>query len=708
MKNTPIILILSLTSILFADIWQLRQPKINPGDPAWTKNYSSDHFAIWYGDTTPIAETAAKKGLDSLEMILDFYVNRKNFAPNLLTISPKYKVNCHVIKNGWAFGGLDSYGAPGMWLAALAVEDKWALAHEFCHSLQGVTGGFTESPYVGWFWECHANWMPHQLWPTEIHCSELYLRMAQLYYGSTRCRYCNWQFLEYLKEIKGFDIVNRLWTESARITDPKHTTEDILSTAMRVLNVNLEQLNDIFADYAARNVHWDYVNGEIYRKAYGSTEERFRRSHFTYLELLDSVNNRYSSPFAFAPQRYGYNHIRLYPDAGVSQISVKFRGVIQKVNNRANYKKIRPLEPDSIRPPGSSWRYSFVAINKGVPRYSAVRKDGDLTFPIQSGDTAVYLVVTATPSVYSKIIWDQLYYTIYRYPYMVELTGAKPQGFQNTTLPAGNKHQNGGGFVAATATVDATAFIGQHAKVLGSAKVLGKARIEGYATIKGSAEVSGSAIVKDYACIAGGKVYGSAIVCEGAKVWAGEIYENAKIDGATNIDDAGTKIYGNARVGGVCWFHGAVNLSGTAQLLGDGEVYALTGNKGVYYGIVGQNSFTSAEEGANRIAPEVEVTAPGPFNWYETGVSNNSFLYRNDRFKLSISKNMLLHISLSGNFTTPITFSMVDISGKLLLQNELTTGSNSISVPGNIRNKMVFWKIQEKQYYNTGKLLITR
>ena len=37
--------------------------------------------------------------------------------------------------------------------------------HEFTHTIQFYSKGFRDSPFVGWFWECHANWSAHQFMP---------------------------------------------------------------------------------------------------------------------------------------------------------------------------------------------------------------------------------------------------------------------------------------------------------------------------------------------------------------------------------------------------------------------------------------------------------------------------------------------------------------------------------------------------------------
>src|SRR5690606_41988681 len=60
-----------------------------------------------------------------------------------------------------------------------------------------------------WIYESHANWMPHQLerFLNEVHYSEMLVNAPHLYYGSTRDRYCNWQFFEFLKNKYCYDAV---------------------------------------------------------------------------------------------------------------------------------------------------------------------------------------------------------------------------------------------------------------------------------------------------------------------------------------------------------------------------------------------------------------------------------------------------------------------------------------------------------------------
>lgn len=697
-----------LTSVLLADVWQVRPPGRSADQPNWNAHFDSDHFSVWYAPEAPIDQASAQTALNEMEKILDFYVVQKGFATSLLSASPKYKVNCCVITSGWAYGGMDG-AYPSMWLAAGAVKDNWALAHEFCHSLQGVSGGFTDSKYVGWFWECHANWMAHQMYPDNAHCSEMYTRMAEVYCGSTRCRYCNWQLLEYLKEKNGFSFVNGLWTKSARQSDPAHMTEDVLATIMRTGNMSVDEFGNMFEDFAMKNVTWDYSNGAVYRQSYDSQPEIFKRPRLTGLEILDSSKNRYIVPFDFAPQRYGYNIVRLYPTHKIDTLTVAFRGCVQDKNNISSYSSKNEFEPVNINDPGSDWRIGIVVVNNGVPRYTPVIHPsygaGEVKTVIQSNENEAYLVVTAAPSIYSKILWDQMYYTIYRYPWMVEIKGAMPEGYQNVVNPAGKFHPNGGGFVASTATVDLSAYVSPKAKVLGNALVKDNARIDGCAVVKGGT-VSGNAVVKDHALVSGGIVSGSAVIAGSAAVWNGQVYENALIDGFANIDLSATKVHGKAHVGGVSWVLDPCDISGTAQILGDGEIRAITATKGVFYGFVDQLTVTNDALGASRTSPVAEVTKPGPFTWWDPSIVLLNFYNTSNRSINPSVGEMRNDDVIICNIDKPSSYvlEIFDIRGRLIRSQKIAAGKTLIAVPELKTQQMLIWKLVSDKSIQQGVL----
>lgn len=434
----------------------------------------SAHFAI-YSDEA-ISDADATSALNTLETV----VWKNLFESNLFMPEPwckqatKIKPSIHVHSDWGLTGGGWAANRVGMWIGPGALNDRWGLTHEFTHAWQtanGQAGGLAcnRSNTCGWIHESHANYTPHQLpeYQNNIHCSEMLFNTPHMYLGSTRDRYCNWQFMEYLKDKHCPSAVNEMWTTSG---------EDPFTSIQKSRGWTIAQLNDFFGDWAMHNVVWDYkATPGAFRSSYGNitqTDRAERRLRLMPLEALDNAwatNRRFVVPFHGAPQRFGYNVVRLYPQAGATSVTVKFRGINQTGSN-------------------ADFRWGLVATNTAFTsaRYSAMKSglDGETTFKVNAGEP-LFLVVTATPSVFQTITWDQDYNTIWRFPYMVELANAWPQGFQNGVLdacPTGTqRHSNGGG--CAPASTPTTVFVGPYAKILSGATVTGNARIEDQATI---------------------------------------------------------------------------------------------------------------------------------------------------------------------------------------------------------------------------------
>jgi len=190
----------------------------------------------------------------------------------------------------------------------------------------------------------------------------------------------------------------------------------------------------------------------------------------------------------------------------------------------------------------------------------------------------LFLVVVATPSVQQKIVWDQLYPSIYRYPYMIALAGAQPDGFQSgapNPSSTGARWSNGGGWVASGASVAQGAYVGPLADVLGGT-VGATARIEDHAIV-----VAGT--------VSGGTVGGLTLLPSGMTVDGGKV--------------AVAWPYGPGS------FEHPQSISGTAQLLGDIEFRGAnqTESSGSYCGFV-DNTISSNCTGA-------DVTIAPPYVW---------------------------------------------------------------------------------------------
>ena len=738
-------------------------------DHPWQQRYESRRFVVLYDNSqAPISQSAAQTALNNLEEIFDVFVYDEGFRHPYegRAANQRYKMCVYVLRpgEGHAFGGATgSPNGPGMWLSSGAVNDRWALAHEFMHGLQAMTsgmgGGNTNqgTNFRGWFYEAHANLTPHLVYPgrsgdaeSGLHyCTELYTRQTHLYLGSTRNRYCNWPFFEYVIHKSGTKAINDMWTATG------FTNHCPFEVIMRQQNLTQTQFSDWIGEFAMRAVIWDLNtvgpngrsahtgqygtlrNSALWRgrlnRSLGNPDERFKRHRYTYLHALESynpnsaattanagatgnvTNNRYMSPYDFSPQRYGFNIVRLYPEAGGNwnggSVRVQFRGDVQTANNVTNYAKRLNLEPAVAyvhNNPGSAWRYGLVAVRGDAQatggtvtaRYSDLMSTStsgnnagsgpDVEMTLQSGETQLYLVVAATPTVNHKINWDQFYHTIYRFPYMVQINGAVPEGFQPPT-PAGRTHSNGGGFVANSVTVPASVYVGPNARVLGGT-VSGNARIEGRAVVRGGT-VSGNAIVRDYAVIIGGTVTDRAIVSNGATVFNGQISGDARVHGNALIVNSGVRLSGNAQVGGVVLLDHATILNGTAQLLGDGEIYAFTASAGVFYGLVDNGLLNNTQHRYSEV--QREFTKARSTDWVSIGTSDISASVtaagrKADSFRMS-NRGVFTYNFADG--VNGAQLKVFDVRGKLVNTVPLNGTSGTVNTGINAASQMLLWKL---------------
>lgn len=475
--------------------------------------------------------------------------------------------------------GLSGYGwsstGVGMDIGPGALQDHWGLAHEFTHAWQfwwaSNSGLSCANPYncqpVS---EGHANYVAHQLpeYASNAHCTEMLANDPHLYLGSNRDMYCNWQYMEYLKDKYCPAAVNQMFTTSG--SEP-------FANIQKSRAWTATQFNDFFGDWAMHNVVWDYkVSGSAFRSTFGNitatdSSERLRR--LMPLEALDAnwaTNRHFASPFYGAPQRLGYNVVRLYPESGATTITVKFRGVNQTGSN-------------------ADFRWGLVATDSQLSsaRYSAMQKglDGQLTFSVKTGEP-LFLVVAATPTVLQTINAEQDYNTIWRYPYMIELANAWPAGFQGgqrDACPTGTvRFSNGGG--CAPTTTPSTVYVGPYAKVMPNARVTGTARIEDEAII-----VNGT--------VSGGTVGGLSIVGEINSSGSGNTF---KVSGSAKVH---TTFYP------LGFYESGQSAAGSLNLYGDVE-YRGTGlslTSGNRSGFVDQSSTTGSATDINAGAKSLMV-----------------------------------------------------------------------------------------------------
>lgn len=538
----------------------------------------STHFAV-YAPSGVISATQAQAAVDELENVIwpVFFGSPMFFPEPYCRSSTKYKTSVLVRGSYGIEGGAWGGGYMGIFIGPTAIDDHWGLAFSLMAAAHTQTQGLECSGAAGgceWIGYSHANFAVHQVpefrAATDVyaHCSEYLFNAPHLYLGSARDEYCNWQFMEYLKDRYCFQAVNEIWTAPTPSDDP-------FTNIAAARGWTTSQLNDFLGEWAMHNVTWDYRNpappvandtldpGATLRAAYGLITDRSRperRLRLTALEPLDSqyaTNRRFSSPYFWAPQRWGYNVVRLHPDAGAASVTVTFRGVSQSGAD-------------------ADWRWGLVATDAALttPRYSALQRgaDGQLSFCVGAGES-LWLVVMGTPSVQQHLAYAQAYDTVRRYPYTVQLENAWPDGFQGGApdpCPSGlARHANGGG--CAPAGLPSSVYVGPYATVEGGA-VSGSARIEDHATV-----VSGT--------VSGGTVGALSIVA-----------------GSFSVGDSATVQTTFYPLG---FFEDGQSVSGTAWLYGDVEYRnaGLNESSGAYTGLVDSSSQPQSISDVNAAPP---------------------------------------------------------------------------------------------------------
>ena len=570
--------VFSQKEIYIPNEWQ--QP--NGLDYSLDRSAESGNFIIFWGPLAGVDPTQAPSDiafdpqdiLNTAEELYRFYIDTIQFVSDEEGLLSEYKIILVMLHTwpgleGWAFGGNYDGTVGAMWMHPHAASSGPTLAHEFTHTLQNYAWmlnpghGFIDSSYVGFFWETHAEFMALQKYPSVALEFDMarWLNTCQFHWSSTRHHYQAFVFLQYIKEQDGIGMINRMWNES-------NIGEHPLETYKRLKGIDQEALNDMFGEYAMRNVKWDYEIGDLLKERISTLESKFV-SHPTCIpEVIDTDLEWYRIPNHLAPQDYGYNIIRLYPklvqDCERHVVRVKLNG--------------HTLLPGSDQ---AGWRFGLVAIDANQqPRYSNLYSEGEeFLFEMNNNETELYLVVSGAPQQHHNYAWEIGFPRFYRYPYDVRIENAWPEGFQpdyrkpDSGIP-GAPHPNGGGFVANTATVDATAYIGPQAQVLDQARVTGDAQILDYAIVRHNAFIGDSASVAGRAIVGeDASVYGRARVEDEAHIYGGcTIYDDARIKGNSLIFF--TSAYDKALLGDntFCWgatLHGDIVLGGDAEFFSE-------------------------------------------------------------------------------------------------------------------------------------------
>lgn len=489
------------------------------------------------------------------ELCYHVYSERLAMRSSVVSVKPgqrgdgiKYRVPIQSTQGSWmGFDGSFGWACQGA---------GFINPHELVHGWQAMTGGM-----AGNYWETHANFPQTYL---GIYQTVPVIAMETPAFPSNgRTFYHDRGFFEHLAQTPEYGpmFISKLWYDgpSPEMNDPYPW-------------ITFQRLNPYpgrkpaveFTRAAMRNVTWDYRifrafkpgvrhrDGEtaeenLYRKAAleqaAEPQQALLRGRAV-LEKLADEPGWWRVPKAQAPQQLGYNICPLAFRPG--RVTAWIRG-----------------HENATR--GGDWHAGFVGVkDDGSPVYGPVFRAGEEgSFDAGADLTELFLVVCATPEKILDIpmTGDFRSFEQEPFPWQVRLAGCAPFDPLSKNPPPvdGGTHPNGGGFVAATATADASAWIAPGACVLGNSRVTGNARIEDHGVIRDSV-VSDDAVVSGHALVMGGST----------------ISGRAKVRGHAVVKDAST-VTGDARVlehavlasGKTCGGH--VTIKGVSSVYGGNQ-----------------------------------------------------------------------------------------------------------------------------------------
>jgi carbonic anhydrase/acetyltransferase-like protein (isoleucine patch superfamily) len=517
--------------------------------------FESDHFTFYVGkDTTGSGKTAIEDP--------GFMPEQKRWFEKVWThlghlgaplpmdedTAPK-KINVYISgtglakhREGFAYGGESVLMHPHALGPGSSV-----VIHEFTHSVQFYSKGFRNSPYVGWFWECHGNWSTHQFMPGYPPVLSHYAGRAHYELNSSRHNYGSWPFLQVLAEHPKFGnaFPYELWPACKR-NERDGALEDPFQTIMRlgaergVLQDGILGFGDIIGELAARMVTWDFQNQFYHQKEMRNAVKHSRGvpSHRTVLEPVSDHPGWWKPIFSQAPRQYGVNIVDLVPSA--RSVTADLAGILDEAE-------------------GSDWRATLVAYDVvGNCRYSPTVRRGKVSLDMREGESLA-LAVAATPTKYTPQEFRPGYGRKPRYPYEVSFSGATPASappLREDKPSDGDPHPNGGGFVAKSAKVAPTAYVGPNARVLDSAQVSGNARIEDHAVVRQNARIGDNAVVGGFARVTD----------------RAQLSGNARVRGCARVGDQAL-MTGNARILEYATLDGRGTVSGDVLIKGFGEIH---------------------------------------------------------------------------------------------------------------------------------------
>lgn len=403
------------------DSYKNRDSFYSLNDKSVNRN-SSEHFQIIWGndyDSNIITSDFIEDNLTNLENMRKVYIDTlemKDTGKSIKNTSGKYKTNIYLsdtglekIKNENTYVDCDDDGFAYIIVSPSLIRvdpPSWVLAQEYAHAVILHQGGSLNSNWS----DAMANWFRNQYLGSDKYCyndtiygpaSSFFKSIvlnSHLAFPQEKNAYDSWPFITYISENP--DDLEGLGIELIHSILENNDTTNPFDAITKNTEISLQ---DVIGNYSKRMITMDFARQKDYLTYLEELKSDTTNSDSIFANLDLSKNSWVSIPDDKAPQQGGYNVIPIKNYNENSSITIEFEGIKNSDND--------------------DWRATIVAFNKDKSTtYSSTWNDGKNTMNLSGNETALYLIVAATPKNFedlSKI--DTNKFTTYPYKLKVSL-----------------------------------------------------------------------------------------------------------------------------------------------------------------------------------------------------------------------------------------------------------------------------------------------
>lgn len=442
---------------------------------SWCRSKQSEHFVVFwdikygqyglYGDrmgeantwpTTCKTSSMAVDIDDLLKKAEEFYdlnVNKLKFANTGKgqSVLDKYKMEIYLIyQSEWLATGSGYDNVIGaLWVNPSTCKPVGStIGHEIGHCFQYMTFcdylvrqgvSVDKAPSTsglqgpGWrygygdngdggnaFWEQTAQWqsmvMSQYREETFAGWYGEYTKSTHLHVLHERPRYADYFIHWWWVEQNDITFIGRLWNEARFPEDP-------IETYMRLMDYDVEQMNDSMYGYASHMVTYDTEELRQYAKyKYGSMTIDHHGEMAIAKGNISEKDGWWSISASLSPETTGFNAVEMTVPKG-EEVSVTLSqnlGISGCVSGSASL---------------AGWRYGLVTVNSDDTRsYSPIWKanvssDEAQTWTVPANARKMWLVVTGAPNKYERHPWaDESDNKDTKWPWKAQFSNIKPYG----------------------------------------------------------------------------------------------------------------------------------------------------------------------------------------------------------------------------------------------------------------------------------------